>query len=163
MTDGRNATDSDPGDALQQGASAPNPHTVRKRTRARELALRALYMVDVRGADAAGDVPAFFAAETDEPDVTRFAQELFDGCLGRRDELDGKIADVAENWHIHRMAVIDRNILRIGTYELLALTDIPPKVSINEAIDLAKRYSTADSGSFVNGILDKLRSQLRPE
>ena len=95
--------------------------------------------------------------------MLRFARELFEGCLERRDELDEKIAGVAENWGIHRMAVVDRNILRLGTYELMALPDIPPKVSINEAIDLAKKYSTADSGAFVNGILDKLRTELRPD
>ena len=142
--------------------SFPRPHTIRKRTRARELVLRALYLVDVRGADVLGEVPAFFARESDDPDVIRFAQDVLDGCVARREEIDRRIAAVAENWDLHRMAVIDRNVLRLGTYELLHLADVPPKVSINEAIDLAKRYSTADSGAFVNGILDKLRSEIRP-
>lgn len=147
----------------QPGSASPKPHTVRKRTRARELVLKALYLIDVRGTDALPEVPELFAGETDDRDVLSFAQQLFDGVAEHRDELDAKIADVAENWHIHRMAVIDRNLLRLGTFEFMYLADVPPKVSINEAIDLAKRYSTADSGAFVNGILDKLRSQLRPE
>lgn len=138
-------------------------HTVRKRTRARELALRALYMIDIRSASALTEVPAFFESETDDGDVRGFAELLFEGCLSCRAELDARIAQVAENWEIHRMAVVDRNILRLGTYELMFLDAIPPKVSINEAIDLAKKYSTADSGAFVNGILDKLRTQLRPD
>ena len=157
MADSRNPAEQDP-------AGFPSdPQKVRKRTRARELVLRALYLVDVRGPEAGAQVPAFFAGETADPDVLQFARELFDGCIANRDELDRNIAVVAENWEIHRMAVIDRNILRLGTYEMMFVGDIPPKVSINEAIDLAKRYSTADSGAFVNGILDKLRRQLRPE
>ncbi len=147
----------------EPGPSTARPHTVRKRTRARELALKALYLIDVRGPDVAREVPAFFERETDDPDVLAFARTLFDGVAAHRDELDEKITAVAENWHIHRMAVIDRNLLRIGTFEFAHLADVPPKVSINEAIDLAKRYSTADSGAFVNGILDRLRLQLRPE
>lgn len=139
------------------------PQTIRKRTRARELALRALYLLDVRGPGAQPEVAMFLEAETDDPDVLSFARELVGGCFRRRDELDEKIAQVAENWDIHRMPVIDRNVLRIGTYEMLALPSIPPKVSINEAIDLAKKYSTADSGAFVNGVLDKLRTQIRPD
>ncbi len=147
----------------ESGDPLLNSSAVRKRTRARELVLKALYLVDIRGAAAQADVPGFFAAEIKDADVVRFAQELFDGCIGLRDELDHRIAGVAENWQIHRMAVIDRNILRLGAYELTVLSDVPPKVTINEAIDLAKKYSTAESGAFVNGILDKLRTQLRPE
>ncbi len=137
--------------------------SIRKRTQARELVLWALYLVDIRGAESKDQVPELFRSQTDDPDVLAFARELFEGCFGQRDELDGKIAQVAENWQIHRMAVIDRNVLRLGAYELMFLKDIPPKVSINEAIDLAKRYSTAESGAFVNGILDKLRTQIRSE
>ena len=139
------------------------PQIIRKRTRARELALQALYLIDVRGAGVNAEIAEFLEAEAGDPDVLDFARGLVGGCSLRRDEIDAKISAVAENWQIHRMAVIDRNILRLGTYELLCLEDVPPKVSINEAIDLAKRYSTAESGSFVNGILDKLRSELRPE
>jgi len=95
-------------------------------------------------------------ADTD-PGTRRFARELIDGCRERLEQLDAHIAAVAENWEIGRMAVIDRNILRLASYELLFRDDVPPKVAINEAIDLAKRYSTADSGAFVNGILDRIR------
>ena len=127
------------------------------------MALQALYLVDVRGLEAEPDGDMHLEGEIDDPDVLRFAKELFNGCMRKREQLNERISAVAENWQIHRMAVIDRNILRIGTYELMFLEDVPPKVSINEAIDLAKKYSTADSGAFVNGILDKLRTQIRPE
>ena len=165
MTATRNPASSAPGDAnARPGAgAAPRTHTVRKRTRARELALTALYLVDLRGPDVLPEVPALLERESTDPDVLAFARTLFDGVIAHRDELDARIARVAENWQIHRMAVIDRNLLRLGTFELEHLLDVPPKVVINEAIDLAKRYSTADSGAFVNGILDRLRCDVRPE
>jgi transcription antitermination factor NusB len=130
---------------------------LRKRTRARELALQALYQLDLRGPEVLGQVDRVLAGDTAEPEVRRFARQLVDGCWAHREDLDARIATVADNWEIHRMAVVDRNILRLASYELLFLDDVPPKVAINEAIDLAKRYSTADSGAFVNGILDRIR------
>jgi len=138
-----------PDDSRPQGPDDLAAPSLRKRTRAREMALQALYLVDMRGPEAQFDGHQHL--------------ELFDGCVRNWQALNQCISDVAENWQLHRMAIIDRNILRIGTYELTYLKDVPPKVSINEAIDLAKKFSTAESGAFVNGILDKLRTQLRPE
>ncbi len=132
---------------------------MRKRTRARELALQALYQLDLRGAEVLGDIERFLSEREAEPEVRAFARLLIDGCWQHLAELDAAIAAVAENWDIRRMAVVDRNVLRLASFELLFLDDVPPKVSINEAIDLAKRFSTADSGAFVNGILDRIRSQ----
>jgi len=132
---------------------------LRKRTRARELALQALYQLDLRGAEVLGDIERFLSEREAEPEVRAFARLLIDGCWQHLAELDAAIAAVAENWDIRRMAVVDRNVLRLASFELLFLDDVPPKVSINEAIDLAKRFSTADSGAFVNGILDRIRSQ----
>ena len=146
-----------------EGPIGPDPQNIRKRTSARELALRALYLFDVRGPGSRVDVDRYLDGEAEDSEVLLFSRNLCAGCIERQAEIDGRIAAVAENWEIHRMAVVDRNILRIGTYELMCLDDIPPKVSINEAIDLAKKYSTAESGAFVNGILDKLRTQIRPE
>ena len=135
---------------------------MRKRTLARELALKALYQHELRGGVPLEELfPA--GATGARAEVYGFARELTEGCLANRQMLDELIQRTAENWRLDRMPVIDRNILRIGTYELIFLEDVPPKVSINEAIDLAKKYSTADSGAFVNGILDKLRTQIRPE
>ena len=88
-----------------------------------------------------------------------FAQRLIGGVHERWDELDGVIRRVAQNWDIGRMAVIDRNVLRLATFELLYCKDIPPKVTLNEAIELGKRFSTANSGGFINGILDKIKQQ----
>lgn len=96
----------------------------------------------------------------EETVVRVFAEPLIRGTLEHRDEIDGLIQRVAKNWELHRIAVVDRNILRLAIYEMLHRQDIPPVVSINEAIDIAKRFSTQDSGKFVNGILDKIRGEL---
>ena len=136
---------------------------LRKRTRARELALQALYQLDLRGAEVLDDLGRLLSGDDVEAEVRRFARTLIDGCWAHREQLDERISRVAENWEIGRMAVVDRNVLRLASFELLFLDDVPPKVSINEAIDMAKRYSTADSGGFVNGILDRIRSQIEDE
>jgi N utilization substance protein B len=148
---------------------------VKKRSRGRELALQLLYQMDLRGRELAEEAPDFLAAaersvEADDDggqqdgervdrETRAFAQRLVLGVRDHWNELDTVIRGVAQNWDIGRMAVIDRNVLRLATYELLHCRDIPPKVAINEAIELGKRYSTANSGAFINGILDKIKSR----
>ena len=134
---------------------------LRRRTRARELALQFLYQWDQRGEEVVQNLIAFVIDGDRDASVQRFARDLVAGVIDKAAEIDKVIAGVAENWDLHRMAVVDRNVLRLATYELLYLPDIPPKVSINEAIDLAKKFSTAESGAFVNGILDKIRKKCR--
>ncbi|MBI4563246.1 MAG: transcription antitermination factor NusB [Planctomycetes bacterium] len=130
---------------------------MRKRTRARELALQALYQLDLRGEEVREQVDAQLQRASQDPEVLEFARTLVHGAWSRRADIDRKIEDVARNWELRRMAAIDRNILRLATYELLYLEEIPPLVTINEAIDMAKKYSTKKSGNFVNGILDHIR------
>jgi transcription antitermination protein NusB len=89
-----------------------------------------------------------------------FAEPLIRGTIENRVAIDEHIVKHAQNWDLHRMAVVDRNVLRLAIYEMLYRDDIPPVVSINEAVDVAKKFSTNDSGKFVNGILDKVKSQL---
>ncbi len=96
----------------------------------------------------------------DEAAVRLFAEPLIEGTLEHRDEADALIKKHAKNWELHRIATVDRNILRLAIYEMLHREDIPPIVSINEAVDIAKKFSTQDSGKFVNGILDKIRGEL---
>ena len=97
---------------------------------------------------------------TAEAALRLFADPLIRGTLEHRDQLDAEIMKHARNWDLHRMAVVDRNILRLAIYEMLHRDDIPPVVSINEAVDIAKKFSTDDSGKFVNGILDKVKGEL---
>jgi transcription antitermination factor NusB len=134
---------------------------VRKRTRSRELALQLLYQIDMRGDDARSQTDGFLNAEAPgEEDVQIFARQLVEGALGRREEIDALLSGAAENWRLHRMAIVDRNILRMAVFEMLAIDEIPAKVTINEAIELGKRYSTKQSGSFINGILDRIRREI---
>ena len=130
---------------------------MKKRTRARELALQFLYQLDLLGEDVASSAEDFIQSEEPDRPTTEFSLELIEGTREYRDRIDQIIRDVAQNWDLERMAVIDRNVLRLATFELLWCTDIPPKVSINEAIELGKRYSTKNSGGFINGILDKVK------
>jgi N utilization substance protein B len=97
---------------------------------------------------------------TEESAIRLFAEPLIRGVLEHRDALDEQIKKHALNWDLHRMAVVDRNVLRLAIFEMLHRDDIPPIVSINEAVDVAKKFSTQDSGKFVNGILDKFKGEL---
>jgi len=96
----------------------------------------------------------------DEAELRMFAESLIRGTVAHMAEIDALIKKHAKNWELHRIATVDRNILRLAIYEMLYREDIPPVVSINEAIEIAKKYSTEDSGKFVNGILDKIKAEL---
>jgi N utilization substance protein B len=96
----------------------------------------------------------------EEAEARLFAEPLIRGTIQHRDALDAQIKKYARNWELHRIAAVDRNILRLAIFEMLYRDDIPPVVSINEAVDIAKKFSTQDSGKFVNGILDKIKGEL---
>lgn len=132
---------------------------MKKRSRGRELALQFLYQRDLCGPELLEEARSFVASEETDQEARAFAQRLIEGVHEHWDALGETIRGVAQNWEIERMAVIDRNVLRLAAYELLHCKDIPPKVAINEAIELGKRYSTANSGAFINGILDKIKSR----
>lgn len=135
---------------------------MRKRTKAREYALQMLYGYDVTG-ESLKD--SFWAEQQDEveEEVKNFAEIITSGVLTYKEAIDKKISAFATNWQLERMAVVDRNILRIGCFELFYLEDIPAKVSINEAVDLAKKYSGEEAGKFVNGILDRIKEDCRKQ
>ena len=129
---------------------------MRKRTRAREYALQILYQKDMTGDSIDTVLGQFWPNKRYDPELHRFATQLVRGTAAYLVEIDAAIAKYSEHWEISRMPVIDRSILRLGAYELLYRDDIPPKVAINEALELANRFSTPDSGKFINGVLDKL-------
>lgn len=131
---------------------------MKKRSRGRELALQFLYQLDLRGPELAEEAVEFLRTQESDREAREFARKLIDGTSEHVEEINKVIQGVAQNWDIARMAVIDRNVLRLATHELLHCTDIPPKVAINEAIELGKRYSTQNSGAFINGILDKIKT-----
>ena len=145
--------------------------TTSPRTRGREYALQILYEVDVSGKDASvalDDYWQHFEAPgrqpgTAEPDpaLKEFVGQLVNGVGANLRELDEAIEKASINWRLDRMPRVDRNVLRLATWELAHAKDVPMKVVINEAIELAKRYGSEESGSFVNGILDKVAESLR--
>jgi len=135
---------------------------MRSTTAGRTLAFQTLYQHDLRGEDFRVEMEDFLRAAAKSEDARAFAEELLRGCLAFRDELDARIAEAAEHWDVSRMAAVDRAILRLGTYELLHRPDLPPKVAIDEAIRLAKKFSGAESYAFVNGILDRIMASCKP-
>lgn len=132
---------------------------MKKRSRAREVALQYLYQHDLMRRADIHDLAEFVREQDSDPEVLQFARELVEGTCEFREALDREIQAVAQNWQISRMAVIDRNVLRMAAYEMLHSGDVPPKVAINEAIELGKRFSTQNSGAFINGILDRIKTR----
>lgn len=130
---------------------------MRKRTKARETALMILYAADVTK-DGIEECACrhWQGSDPEDPEIKEFADSILNGVLANKTAIDSVISAHATNWEIGRMATIDRNVLRMATYELLYLDDMPPKVAINEAIEMVKKYGDKDSGKFVNGILDKI-------
>jgi len=136
---------------------------MRKRTKAREMALKILYAWEITAETLEESRKKHQENIVGEDDaVIEFAGRLVAGVEANIADIDAIITKHATNWKIARMATIDRNILRIASYELLFMPDIPPKVAINEAIDMAKKYGNIESGKFVNGILDKIRKDEKP-
>jgi len=145
---------------------------MRKRTRSREFALQVLYEIDVASPSLKDALQDFWLDRSDlalsnsekeavekdktEPEIREYTEHLVEGTLDKLATIDPTIERYAENWEMHRMACVDRNILRLAAYEMLFVDEIPLKVAINEAVELAKRYGEADSSKFVNGILDRI-------
>jgi N utilization substance protein B len=121
---------------------------------------RAAAIAEEKGRARWGETIELPPPTAEESAMQLFADPLIRGTLEKITELDAKIQSYAKNWDLNRMAVVDRNILRLAIYEMLYRPDIPPVVSINEAVDIAKRFSTDESGRFVNGILDKVKGDL---
>ena len=128
---------------------------MRLETLARELALKALYQQDLLTVRSMEDLRSF-CTEYGDAKSAAFAMELVAGCLAHQEAVDAVIRETAQNWELERMATTDRNILRLGVFELLFYQQTPPKVAINEAIELAKKFSTENSPTFVNGVLDRI-------
>jgi len=133
------------------------------RRAARELALRALFQADIRGISAQETIELSFSQVHHAPPTLSFAEQLIRGALLHQPHIDRLIERYARGWTLERMANVDRNILRLATFELLFLPDTPPSVVVDEAVELAKKYSTQESGRFVNGILGNLIRNLHQE
>lgn len=126
-----------------------------RRTRAREVALQILYQDDLNPSHPSADEERFVSGRLQAPELIEFADSLIAGVRRNRTELDHLLSQTADHWSLERMAATDRNVLRLGAYEIL-YADTPGRVAINEAVELAKRFGTRQSAQFVNGILDRL-------
>ncbi|TWT76008.1 hypothetical protein Pla123a_27940 [Posidoniimonas polymericola] len=126
------------------------------RSRSREVALQILFEDEHNSRDSVAELKDFLHGRLNNPDAEAFAQTLILGVRRNRGEIDQEIERIAQNWSLTRMAATDRNVLRLGAFEIL-YGDTPFKVAVNEAVDLAKRFGSENSAPFVNGILDKMK------
>jgi len=131
-----------------------------KRRSSRELALKFLYQFELNKGDLNEQIKLFLERNSSQEGVENFMKELVVSLIDKMEEVDGVIQKFSDHWVLDRMTVIDRNILRIGTCELLFNFPTPPKVVINEAIEIAKKYGNEDSPEFINGILDKVYNEI---
>ncbi len=131
-----------------------------KRRKAREYALQLLFQIDFTKRDLdRKDLEEFWSGKKESGETREFTEKLVKGTLESLDEIDTVIEKATENWFLKRMAAVDRNILRFAAYEILHRKDIPYAVTINEALEIAKKYSSAEAASFLNGVLDKLAKE----
>jgi transcription antitermination factor NusB len=130
------------------------------RREGREAAVQYLYQRDLNPTSENADLQIFYKMRGLSPAARRFSDTLIPGVLEHQDEIDELIRKNAENYELHRISAVDRNILRLAIFEMLHCPETPPVVSINEAIEIAKKYSTDESGRFVNGVLDRIRATL---
>jgi N utilization substance protein B len=132
---------------------------LRKRRKSREFALQVLYQLDITKQDVVKTLAQFQDHFSGNDERDNFMERLVMGVLDHCQEIDRLIEKYSENWRLDRMNMIDRAILRMATFELLYCEEIPPKVTLNEAIELGKRFGSEDSGSFINGILDRIQKE----
>jgi len=129
-----------------------------RRSRAREVALQLLFQHDHNPNLAREAIEQFARERLGDANSIRFCLELYEGVVKEQQTLDKRLSDLSENWRVQRMPTVDRNVLRMGAYELLFIRQTPPAVVLDEAIELARRFGTKDSPAFVNGILDRLKN-----
>ena len=132
------------------------------RRKARELAVQLLYQHDLAKADPEEGMRLFWEYFPVDIEAREFCTQLVLGTLDRLAVIDDLLSEASENWSLNRMSVVDRNILRLATYELVDRPEIPPSVSLNEAIEIAKKYSSPDAAVFINGVLDRVKRTVYP-
>jgi N utilization substance protein B len=133
-----------------------------RRSRGREVALQLLFQRELNPKLDRTGIEQFVRERLRETAARTFCLELYDGVVREQKDIDERLSVAAENWRVARMPAVDRNILRIGAYELLHMPDTPPAVAFDEAIELARRYGSTESSAFVNGVLDRLRREAAP-
>ncbi len=127
-----------------------------RRRKSRELALRVLYQLETNSANPQIALENYCSIFPYKQEIVSYAEQILLGVRANRVAIDGYIQEACDHWKINRIAFVDKNILRIGIYEMLFSEDVPPKVAIDESIELAKKYGNEDSGNFINGVLDRV-------
>ena len=133
------------------------------RRQSRELAMQALFYMDMQKKVSEEMLEYFCGCFCTSKKSRPFLIKLVNGVIEKKGRIDGLVERFSQNWKIDRMSCVDRNVMRIAVYEMLYCDDIPPKVSINEAVDIGKKFGTQESGAFINGIMDSIRESLEKE
>ena len=131
-----------------------------KRTQSREIALQVLYQIDISEGTTEEMFNIFWDHFTPPDDLKEFSQKIVSGVCQHEEEIDVIIEHYSEHWRLKRMTIVDRNILRLAIFELMFCDDIPPKVVLNEAVELGKKFGSDKSGSFINGVLDNVAHRI---
>ena len=149
--------------SCRERANAREQNIMGKRRRARELAIQVLFHMEYNPGDPGESFERVCESFGPPKEIRPYSREVVVGVWENRTDLDRLISRSSKNWRVERMTRVDINILRIAIYEVLYMKDVPPKVSIDEAVELGKRYGTEESGAFINGILDHIYNQLKAE
>lgn len=131
------------------------------RRKGREAALQLLFLTDMSGSTSDRVVANFWDENPTDDETREFGQRLFTGTMAQLETIDETLTQFSAHWKLHRMAAVDRNVLRLAIYELVHCADIPTKVTLNEAIEIAKKFGSEESGAFVNGILDQVAKTIK--
>jgi N utilization substance protein B len=130
----------------------------------RELVIQFLYLTEMNEGEIESQLKAFWENNScEEEGVQSFTEDILKDIFDHKEEIDAKLEKYSDNWTLSRMAVIDRNLLRMAASELMYSKTVPPKVAIDEAVEIAKKYGTADSPNFINGVLDRILKELKPD
>jgi N utilization substance protein B len=129
----------------------------------RELVIQFLYLAEMNEGEIANQLKGFWKNNSCQEDVQSFAEDILKDIFDHKKEIDVQLEKYSDNWTLSRMAVIDRNLLRMAASELMYSKTVPPKVAIDEAVEIAKKYGTEDSPNFINGILDRILKELKPD
>lgn len=129
----------------------------------RELVIQFLYLSEMNEGEIENQLKSFWENNSCQEDVQSFAEDILNDIFDHKKEIDAKLEKYSDNWTLSRMAVIDRNLLRIAAAELMYSKTVPPKVAIDEAVEIAKKFGTEDSPNFINGVLDRILKELKPD
>jgi N utilization substance protein B len=129
----------------------------------RELAIQFLYLTEMNKGEIVNQLKVFWESNRCQEDIQSFTEDILNNIFDHKNEIDARLEKYSDNWTLSRMTVIDRNLLRLAASELMYSKTVPPKVAIDEAVEIAKKFGSEDSPNFINGVLDRILKELRPD